>query len=324
MDESRKGKKESQEFLFKTRQFLGPPPGTASPRSGHIQAAVQFIIPGLAVSKRDREGILRLFEHIGLEILNSDLQRVTETNTKQAGTLVSAAFYVPEATTETALIASIDDTAITIVERFLGMLSFCAGTRLIAANVQTTWINKQGSMSTKLEPIGRSNETQVPFDVPKDSFGRKTPTENIFIALFWLRRALAERDPLDTYAALMVSLQAIAREIVQSKQVECRCSECGHVTMENSSVTALVRELVVGKLGAPPDRFTQLWKARNAVVAHGNQQVDAGTFLRLTELKFEAANLCYKGIKLAMGLPVNGPPRLGQPFFVTSALMYVE
>lgn len=38
----------------------------------------------------------------------------------------------------------------------------------------------------------------------------------------------------------------------------------------------------------------------------------------------EAADLCYKGIKLAMDLPLDGPPKLDPSFFVTSALMYVE
>jgi hypothetical protein len=157
-----------------------------------------------------------------------------------------------------------------------------------------------------------------------EPFGGRTPTDNIFIALFWLRRALAERDPLDTYAAFMVSLQAIARELVQPRPVERRCSKCSHVTVQDAGVSAMVRELLIDKLGATPDQFARLWKVRNAVVAHGNQAVDARTFLQLTELKFEAADLCYKGIKLAMGMPVDGPPRPDASFFVAPALMYVQ
>jgi len=313
----------SREFLFKPRQFLGAPLVTAPPRAGHVQAAVQFIIPGLAVGKHEHAAVLKLCDRLGREV-RAALKRVTADDTKQVGTLVALAFHVPNAGTPEALTASVDDTAIAIVERFLGMLSFLAGGRLVAAHNQTTWVKDGGSLSTKLEPLGRSGETRVPFDLPDDPFGGRTPPDNVFIALFWLRRALAERDPLDTYAALMVTLQAIAREVVQATPSEHRCSNCGHLTKEDPGASAIVRELVIGKLGATADQFARLWKARNAVVAHGNQAVDAGTFLRLTELKFEAADLCYKGIKLAMGLPLDGPPRLDPSFFVTSALMYVE
>jgi hypothetical protein len=45
---------------------------------------------------------------------------------------------------------------------------------------------------------------------------------------------------------------------------------------------------------------------------------------RLTELKFDAATLCYKAIKLALGLPVDGPPALDRSQFITSTLMDVH
>ncbi|MFH1219994.1 MAG: hypothetical protein V1694_06030 [Candidatus Eisenbacteria bacterium] len=314
----------SREFMFKPRQFLGPPLVVAPRRAGHVQAAVQFIIPGLTVGEKQKDAVRRLLDRLGREVWSAPLKRVASPDGKEVGTIVAIAFHVPQAATPEALIASIDDAAIAIVERFLGMLSFLAGLRLAALHTQTTHIQEGGSMSTCLHPLGRAGETRTPLHFPEDPFGGRTPTNNIFISLFWLRRALAERDPLDTYAAVMVSLQAIAREVVQLKPAERRCSKCGHLTPEDPGVSAMVRELLVGKLGATPDQFAQLWKTRNAVVAHGNQPVDAGTFLRATELKFEAVDLCYKGVKLAMGLPLDGPPRPDQSFFVTSALMYVE
>jgi hypothetical protein len=314
----------TQQFAFTPRQFLGAPLVSAPPKAGHTQAAVQFIIPGLAVGKRQREAILKLCDYIGREIYCADLKKVATETTKEIGTLVAIAYYIPNVETEEAIAKSVDDAGIVIVERFLGMLSFIAGVRLVAAHTQTTWVKNTGSMSTKLEPHGRSGGSRILLDIPDVPFGGRTPPDNVFIALFWLRRALAERDPLDTYSALMVALQAIAREAVQAKATQHSCPQCSHLTVRDASVSAVVRELVVKRLGATPGQFAAIWKLRNAVVAHGNQAVDAGMFLRLTELKFEAADLCYKGIKLVMGLPVEGPPRLDPSFFVTSSLMYVE
>lgn len=309
--------------MFRPRPCLWQPLVVAPPKDGYVQAAVQFIIPGLAVGQ-GTQAVLKLFKHLGSQIYDGAIKKVTANDTKQEGTLVTVAFYVPQASDHETLMATVDDAAIEIVERFLGMLSFLAGVRLVAIYTQTTTVEDSGSLSTKLEPLGRADHTKLPFSLPANPFDGRTPTDNVFIALFWLRRALAERDPLDTYAALMVSLQAIERELVQSKPVERRCSKCGNVTIEHAGVTAMVRELVVEKLGASPEQFNSFWRVRNAVVAHGNQSVSAGTFLQLTELKFEAARLCYKGIKLAMGLPPDGPPHIDPSFFVTSALMYVE
>jgi hypothetical protein len=265
-----------------------------------------------------------LCERLGREIYEATFNGVASSEMNRVGTLFAIAFYVEKPAAPEAIVAVIDDAAIEIVERLLGMLSFLAGVRLVAEHTQTAWVKDDGGMSSKLEPMGRPGVTRAPFELPEDPLGGRPLQPNIFIALFWLRRALAERDPLDTYAAFMVSLQAIAREVVTPTPLQRRCSECGHVRVEDPGATALVRELVVEKLGSTPDQFARLWRARNALVAHGNQAVDAGSFVRLTELKFEAAMLCYKGIKLALGLPTDGPPNLDVSFFATSALMYVE
>ncbi len=307
-NKKKKNDKNGREFLFRPRQFLGKPAVVAPQKTGFASAAVQFIIPGLSVGKENREAILYMLKHLGLEIHGADLQRVENKTNKRVALLVAVSFYVQSSSKQETVDAFIDDYAITIVERFLGMLTFYSGIRHTAVHTQVTIAKTDGSFSNRLEPAGRSGEQKITLSLPKEPFADKIPTDTIFIALFWLRRGLAERDPLDTYAAFMVCLQAIAREVVGTKP----------------SLTSMVRELVVDTLGASPELFEKIWKVRNTVVAHGNRPVDAGTFLLLTELKMDAAKLCYKGIKLAMNLPLDGPPHIDQSFFVTSHLMYVE
>lgn len=312
-------------FLFEPRRPLGLPPVMPPARPGYVQAAVQFAIPGLSVvSESQQAAVCALFERLGREVWSSPLRTIPSDDAKQVATLIAIAFHVQEAATDEALAARIDDVAITLVERFLGMLSFLAGTRLAAINTQTLHLQKPRRVSVDLHPIGRAGETRTPLRLPGNPFGGRTPSDNVFTSLFWLRRALADRDPLDTFAAAMVSIQAVARELVSPKPVTRCCPKCGHSTNEDPGVSAMVRELLVDKLGAAPELFATLWKARNAVVAHGNQSVDAGTFLHLTELKFDAVDLCYKAVKLAMGLPLEGPPSPAPSFFVTDALMYME
>jgi hypothetical protein len=313
----------SHEFRFKPRQALGFPPVMPPSKTGCIRAAVLFAIPGLHVGQKQQAAVEALFSRLGREVWPSPLKMSRSEDGKQVATIVAIGFHVPDADTPQPVAASTEDIAITLVERFLGMLSFLAGMRLVAAHTQT--VTQEGDkVSVSLHPVGRAGDTSTPLEFPDNPFEGRTPSDNVFISLFWLRRALAERDPLDTFAAAMVSIQAIARELVPATPVARACPKCGHSITEDAGVSAMVRELVVRKLGAPPDLFVKLWKARSAVIAHGNQPVDAGTFLRLTELKFDAVALCYRAIKLALGLAPDGPPGPAPWFFATSALMYVE
>ena len=96
---------------------------------------------------------------------------------------------------------------------------------------------------------------------------------------------------------------------------------CG---LRKPSITSLVRELIVSRLGASKKLFDKLWEMRNAVIAHGNLPVTPEIFLNLTELKMEAAKLAFQGIKLIIGIPFDSPQSPGQHFFKTDAFMYVD
>jgi hypothetical protein len=47
-------------------------------------------------------------------------------------------------------------------------------------------------------------------------------------------------------------------------------------------------------------------------------------FIDLTELKFSAAELAFKGISLALGLDLDEAITPNQAFFITDALMYLD
>jgi hypothetical protein len=153
-------------------------------------------------------------------------------------------------------------------------------------------------------------------------FGGATPPPHVFNALLWLRRGLAARDPLVTYGALMNGLQAVARGVAGPRPDRTPCPQCGAV--KGGDEAESVRSLVVERLGAPVELFERVWRARNVVLAHSDEPVTAETLRVLTELKFDAATLCYQAIKLALGLPIDGPPALDRGQFITSTLMDVH
>jgi hypothetical protein len=308
--------------LSKPRPFLGPPRVLAPRKAGHVSATVQFIVPGLAVSGGERERLVGFFDHVGAGVHAAAIERVTNEATGQTGILVSATFYVPDQGPDDAD-AAIDTASALIVERFLGMLSFLAGVRCVAINAQTTRTGEGSTFATTLEPSSRSGPAAPTLQWAAEPFGTATPPPHVFNALLWLRRGLAARDPLVTYGALMNGLQAAARELTAGAPAGERCPRCGSAAGEATEAERM-RAVVVERLGAPAELFDRIWRARDAALAHGDQSVTAEALRRLTELKFDAATLCYKAIKLALGLPVDGPPALDRSQFITSTLMDVH
>jgi hypothetical protein len=309
--------------LARPRPFLGPPRVLAPRKEGHVSATVQFIVPGLVASAEDRQRALALFEHLEVPVHAAAIERASNEGTGQPGIFVSATFYVPDGPPEGADQA-IDTASALLVERFLGLLSFLAGVRCVAINAQTSRTGEGSTFSTTLEPSSRSGQAPARLHWPDVPFAQATPSSHVFNALLWLRRGLAARDPLLTYVALMNGLLSAARDVVGTKPEPGRCSRCGGPQAQEASETDWMRELVVGQLGAAPELFERVWQARRAALGEDDRAVTAEVLRRLTELKYDAATLCYRAIKRALGMPLDAPPQLDPALFVTSTLMDVH
>lgn len=310
------------QYLFKPAQFFGRPRIFPPPAQGKIPASVQFIIPGFKLGDRDKKRVIQLAHKCGEDIWGIHINRAENKRTKEPATFVTFAFYVNSTSDEDKQV--IQSVSRLLVERFLGLLSFFVGKKLSAVNIQPTTIGNEGQYLAILPMVARSSTPPVKVELTADIEGL-TPSDNVFSALFWLRRGLAERDPVENFSALMVCLQIMARHIVIQQPVERHCPSCGaKLETQEPSITSLMRELIVSRLGAPLELFNRLWGARNAIVAHGNIPVTSEVFLELTELKFDAAKLAFQSIKLALGIPLDSPPSPNQAFFVTDAFMYVD
>jgi hypothetical protein len=259
-----------------------------------------------------------------IELYGVETEHIVNNNTKELATLVTFAFYINCDFTENERNNVIISTSRLLVERFLCIFSFIAGAKLSAINIQPTTINEKGEYSQILHISHRSEVPPSDILFPSLIENIKIPDE-VFSALFWLRRGLAERDPIENFSSLMVCLQIIARYLSTKKPVIRHCESCGaELDMQDPSITSMMRELIVTKLGAKQELFERIWKARNAISAHGNRPVTPVVFIELTELKFDAVNLAFGSIKLSLGIPLNSPPSPNPMYFVTDAYMYVD
>lgn len=314
---------QDSQHLFKLAQFLGPPKIFPPVIQGKVPVSVKFIIPELKLGKSDKKNVTQLANKCGVEVYDIDTEFTENKRTKGPATLITFAFYIPSVADEAKIGEEAAIASRLLIERFLGLFSFFAGSKLSAVHTQVTTISKEGHYNLRLSPIERGFTSPTKVEFP--NLENIDPSEDIWSALVWLRRGLAERDPVDTFSALMVCLQIIARHIVKQQPIVSKCPSCGEVLKtQEPSITSIVRELVVTRLGANPNLFDRLWKARSAIIAHGNRPLTAEVFVELTELKFDAANLAFQGIKLGLGIPIASPPSPNQTFSITDAFMYVD
>jgi hypothetical protein len=313
---------DAKEFLFKPAQFLGTPRVFPPLISGKITASVQFIIPSLSIGKKDKNSVFKLARACNIDVWGADSQLVTNQRTGDKSTRFTFTYYVNNENKQknNEVIMS---TGRLLAERFLGLLSFFFGIKLSAVNLNFTTLGEKSAYTAILPAMARTSQPPIKIEFPENiDF---IPPEEVFSALFWLRRGLAERDPIENYSALMVCLQIIANHLIPEKNITKSCPSCGvELSTQPLSITQKVSELLTTKLSAPKDLSDRLWKVRNAIVAHGNKPVNAEVFLELTELKFEAVTLAYKGVKLALGIPFDSPPNPDPSYFITDALMYVD
>ncbi len=307
-----------QTTLFNFSPVLGIPKIFPDIVPGKVPISVQFISPGLNIKKEDEQSIIQIAKKTTINFCGFRMEKVEEKNTKRRDMLFNIAFYIPGEIEEVDSNIVIQNSRL-VVERFIGLLSFSFGVRLFVRHIEPTTVNSDGFKKLIMPASGRA-QNEIYLELT--DLGNVVPDGDTFAALYWLRRGLDERDPVETFSSLMVCLQIMARRLAQGQPQFATCPKCKkRYIVQKTTITSKMRELV-NKLGGNPGVFEKLWEARSSIVAHGDKPVTADVLIDLTQLKFEAIKLAYKSIKLELGIPLEGKPHPHSSLFVTDALMY--
>lgn len=303
--------------MFKPVQFFGSLPIRPSSSEGKVGGAVQFVIPGLKVGGEERAR----FQDLGFacgDVEAVRLDRAVSEPGKHPCTFVTITFHVKESPTSQ---QDADSVGRLIAERFLSLASFAIGERLTGRHQQVSVSKGGGAYSVGLHP--QRKWADEPRAISLDpSLCAARPSEDTFKALFWLRRGLSDRDPLDAFAALVVSLEILSSVLLDPESLVSRCPQCQAETGKRT--TASVKRLVVEVLGGTPELFKRLWDARNAVVAHGSRSVTADVLLEVVELRFDAIQLVFKALATALNLSPKTAPRPSPIVMVADPFLSAE
>jgi hypothetical protein len=303
-------------YLFEPTKLMGTPSVIAPPMIGKISVALQFIVPGLDIAQTERDDFKKLIKNCSQSVYDSSIAIVKSKATGEEATFITIAFHIDYFGGNAECHQAIENESRILIERFLGIVSYCAGIKLMAKNIINT-IVKYPKFEAILTPTTMTQSPKIKIKIPRDFFDKKCPSEEIFTALFWLRRGLAQSDPIDTYNAFMVCLQILARDWWEKNHPQPRS--------KMPTPTSLFKEYITTELKINADLVDRAWKKRNAIVAHGNKlNIDANDFIGLNELKFHAAKWAYTAINLALGFDLENAPRPSQNFFMTGAVRNID
>ena len=188
------------DYTFRPARLLGHPRVVAPLIPGKISVSLQFIVPDLHIANIEIDKYKKLIMSCADEVYGSDIFNLENKETKAVATLVTIAFYVDCLQDNKDFHSFIENKSRIIIERFLGVVSYCAGIKMRAVNIVTTR-NNGSSFETTLNAIEKAQFPRVGFSLPDEVYGEERLSDEVFTALFWLRRGLAEGDPIDTFNA---------------------------------------------------------------------------------------------------------------------------
>jgi len=304
--------------MMKPVQFFGVLPVCPSEKLAMRGAVVQFIIPGLKISGEELNSFQKIAVACGDGVESAHFKRVHSDPDKHPATLVSIAFHVSDGAESE---ESAHTTGRLIAERFLSLVSYSIGERVVGLHQQVSVAKDGGAYTVRLHPQRKWADNARRIGLPK-ALAEVRPDSGTFKALFWLRRGLSDHDPLDAFAALMVAMEILASVLVPAEDIVSRCPKCGEEIGKRT--TNSLRRLLTDTLRASDNLFDRLWSTRNAVVAHGGRAVTAEVLQQVVELRLEAIQLVFQALGLALQLPPDAVPRPAQIVMFTDPFLNAE
>ena len=126
--------------------------------------------------------------------------------------------------------------------------------------------------------------------------------------LAWLRRALQEKDVINSILALFIPLEILANQFPCEEKVVVSCGNCGHVMESRPGMRMQVQNLLLNKIGYNSDQFKKIWGKRKEII-HGRLLMSSDQIRELNMVKQDLILAVIKGMKKFLGIGSHEPPR---------------
>ena len=142
--------------------------------------------------------------------------------------------------------------------------------------------------------------------------------------LAWLRRALQEKDVINSILALFIPLEILANQFPCEEKVVDRCQNCGHVVESRPGMRIQVQNLLLNEIGYKSEQFERIWELRNEIF-HGRFLISSEKIRELNISRQDLILAIIKGMKKLLGIGRSEPPREVPPSWAfTDPILDVE
>ena len=139
--------------------------------------------------------------------------------------------------------------------------------------------------------------------------------------LAWFRKALQEKDIINSTIALFIPLEILANQFTCEEKIIEKCDNCGYEKKLRPGMRIQVENFLINEIGYENNQFLKIWKLRNDIF-HGRLSMTLEQIRDLHSIKRELTLAIIKGMKKLIGIDSSEFPKeeIPGPLFADSFL----
>lgn len=211
-----------------------------------------------------------------------------------------------------------------IFNSYMDLLAFISGDSVRMINNPTLKYNYPGTNKYRCI-IFPSQRAIVRRPIPLNtSIFRKNLKQKYNKILAWFRKALQEKDIINSTIALFIPLEILANQFTYKGKIIERCENCGYKKKIRPGMRIQIESFLKNEIGYDNNKFLKIWNLRNDIF-HGRLSMTLEQIRDLYSIKQELTLAIIKGMKKIIGIDSSEFPKeeMPGPLFV-DALMDIE
>jgi len=218
------------------------------------------------------------------------------------------------------LIAKIADIGRDIFSTYIDLLAFLSVNSIQIVKPLKLTYNYPGTNKYKsIVFVSRLATINPPLPLTNFSIFIKNLEQKHRIILTWLRRALQEKDIVNSIIASFIPLEILANQFPCNKRHINKCDKCGYITESRPGMRIQIENFLINELGYSDEQFIKIWNLRNDIF-HGRLVITSEQIRDLNVIKRDLILAIIKGLKRLLGIASSEYPRevISEPLLIDS------
>ncbi len=195
-----------------------------------------------------------------------------------------------------------------IFNSYMDLLAFISGDLVRMVSNPTLKYNYPGTNKYRCI-IFPSQQAEVRSPVPLSTLiFKKNLEQKHNQILAWFRKALQEKDIVNSTIALFIPLEILANQFTCEERIIEKCDNCGYEKKVRPGTRIQVENFLINEVGYESNQFEKIWKLRNDIF-HGKLSMTLEQIRDLHLIKQELTLAIIKGMKKLLGISSSEFPK---------------